>query len=446
MSSEKSRRAELVIAGTMCAIIALQFALKYWLFTLICLICAAILALCGAAMYLVVKLDDRWTALDSGFKALEERAVAQNALYLAGDPGGIYGEFPPADLDGPAVIEPEVPPESHGGGSVKSTPIDVVRGESERLSTEGSANIAARVTITVGEGPHELLAAEDTVFVSNWSAGTVSEIDQDTDRVVRTIPIGGGSSPGPMALDMHGAVYVSNNWAQTVSVIGPDSVEVDRTVWIVGAPGTVAVDACGRIHVVSGGVLGILNVIAATGAPASERIDIGYHPGGMAIDARGTVFVAISDATIYQDPGPPSHIVAVDPGAKEIGRVLDVPISGAGPLHIDATGHLVVASSHHGNRLLDIDPGDPDEFTTIDLYPVTVHRFALGPNNTIYAVGPLAERYDQYALIVVDRTTLTTRSLIELSEDPSDVAVGNGGVAYVANRCSPTVTKVSFAT
>jgi YVTN family beta-propeller protein len=395
-------------------------------------------------MYLVVKLDDRRTALDSGFKALEERAEVQNTLYLAGDPGGVYGEYPPADLDGPPVIEPEVPPESPGG-AVKSTPVEVVRGESERPSAEAPANITARVTITVGEGPHELLAAEDTVFVSNWTAGTVSEIDQDTDRVVRTIPIGGNSSPGPMARDMHGAVYVSNNWARTVSVIGPDSVEVDRTVWIDSGPGTIAVDARGRIHVVSGGVLGVLNIIAATGAPASDRIDIGYHPGGIAIDTSGTVFVAISDATIYYNPGPPSHIVAINPRAKKICRILDIPVSGAAPLHIDAAGHLIVASPHDGNRLLDIDPDNPEEFTTIDLSPVTVHRFALGPNNTIYAVGSLA-RCDQYALIVIDRATLTTRSLIELSEDPSDVAVGNDGAAYLANRYSPTVTKVSFAT
>ncbi|MGW5924206.1 hypothetical protein ACWFPY_34880 [Nocardia fluminea] len=104
MSNEKSQKAELAIASSSLALVAIMFAHKYWLFTLIFLISVAILSLCCVAMYLIVKLDDRLTAHELKFKALRKRAEEQNALYLAGDSEGIYGEFPPVDLDGGSEI------------------------------------------------------------------------------------------------------------------------------------------------------------------------------------------------------------------------------------------------------------------------------------------------------------------------------------------------------
>src|SRR5690606_21777521 len=111
-----------------------------------------------------------------------------------------------------------------------------------------------------------------------------------------------------------------------------------------------------RVHVISGGVDGILNVITGTDARASSRITVGYHPSGVGIDTRGTVFVAIGDASSYQSRGPRAHIVAIDPGAKALSRKIEVPVSSGGPMRIDPAGRLIVASSRRGTELLDIAP------------------------------------------------------------------------------------------
>ena len=70
-------------------------------------------------------------------------------------------------------------------------------------------------TIPVGSGPQEVAVDPKTqkAYVINFAGGTVSVISTQTNSVIATIPVGkGGANPRGMALDPKtGKVYVAND-------------------------------------------------------------------------------------------------------------------------------------------------------------------------------------------------------------------------------------------
>ena len=118
-------------------------------------------------------------------------------------------------------------------------------------------------TIPVGGTPSGVAAdsAAHTVYVTNYSSGTVSVIDEATNTVTHTIPVGGGFPYGVAVDPGTHTVYVTNNSAGTVSVIDEATSTVTATVPVGVFPYEVAVDPATHTAYVANANSGTVSVI-----------------------------------------------------------------------------------------------------------------------------------------------------------------------------------------
>jgi YVTN family beta-propeller protein len=89
---------------------------------------------------------------------------------------------------------------------------------------------AVKGRVHVGVSPYELALTKDgrRLFVSNWGDKTVSVVDADSLKVVKTIPV--GFNPNDMILSDDGRLFVACSNENTVYVIDTRTLEVLETV------------------------------------------------------------------------------------------------------------------------------------------------------------------------------------------------------------------------
>ncbi len=100
------------------------------------------------------------------------------------------------------------------------------------------AGTAGIVNIPVGSNPSALAvdASTDTIYVANFSAGSVSVVNGATSAVTKTVMV--GSDPESVVVDEStDKVYVANEGDGTVSVIAGATSEVTDTIAISNVPG-----------------------------------------------------------------------------------------------------------------------------------------------------------------------------------------------------------------
>jgi YVTN family beta-propeller protein len=136
-------------------------------------------------------------------------------------------------------------------------------------------------------------AAAHTVYVTNLGDNTVSVINEATNTVTGTIPVGSG--PYGVAVDPAArTVYVTNNSDNTVSVINEATSTVTRTIPVGSGPVGVAVDPATRTVFVINTGDNTVSVINEATNTVFETVPVDSSgPVGVAADpATQTVYVA----------------------------------------------------------------------------------------------------------------------------------------------------------
>jgi YVTN family beta-propeller protein len=220
-----------------------------------------------------------------------------------------------------------VPAECGNGSRIGQQPSDVVfdSGKDELFVTTScfgthisqSVDVVSVVTnrmidsVTVGQCPYWAVydSGKGEIFVANVDSGNVSVINDTTDKVVASIPVGGTNNGGPdgMAYDNGtGEVFVSNDGTGNVSVINDTSNKVVATITGGGGAGVAYDSRMGEMYVV---VAYAINVISDLTDSIVTTIHLqsgmGYEPSFITYDSkRGEMFVSaytnlyvISDAT-----------------------------------------------------------------------------------------------------------------------------------------------------
>jgi len=235
-----------------------------------------------------------------------------------------------------------------------------------------------RAVVPLGTVPLSLAAGDGAVWVANYEAGTVSQINTSTRAVVDTIPV--GSLPTGIAVGA-GMVWVANNSGESVSRIDPVADRVVQTIPIASPPNGIAVGegsvwvadtdsrTLTRVNSVTGAVLGSIplgadatDVAAGLGAvwvsdivdervlridpntdQVTETIDVGNGPDAIAV-GDGSVWVANSlDGTISR----------INPQTNAVSATISV---GQGPAGIAVAGGGVWVANQYSGTISRIDP------------------------------------------------------------------------------------------
>jgi YVTN family beta-propeller protein len=309
-------------------------------------------------------------------------------------------------------------------------------------------------TIPVGKAPWGVATdpASHTTYVTNHSSGTVSVIDEATNRVTHTIRLAVGSAPQGVAVDANnGTVWVADNDG-TVSVIGEDRHKVLTTLNLGRYgfdPASVAVDAPAHMVYVglwSGSIVGI--------SDQSYAIQPIYTSHGTTHIFVGSVNPRAD--TLYASAWDTSSVIEVNLASNgSAGSV--ATLIGLGPVpdppSVDpAHGHLYVGMSCPGcHRIVvfkGINTGAGEAWKTIqtprDTTPLGA-AFDDATNTAFVSLARTNSSADGSALII-DGATSKVIATVAVGRGPMGAAIsvdpgqGAAGTVYVANSFSNTVT------
>jgi YVTN family beta-propeller protein len=258
-------------------------------------------------------------------------------------------------------------------------------------------------TIPVGRLPSGAALSPDssTLYVTNFSDGTLSIIDASTNAVTHTVTVG----KDPTGVVQIGSrVYVANLLSGTVSVVNPSSGAVTATIPLTGskAPAPSGLAAAGDASklYVDDAQNGTMDVVDLSSAPGRQVTStrVGTWPAYLSV-AGGTAFVAnatrggstpgtVSELDLTTSPPTVSHTIPV--GAHPYG-VAAVPSLGEVLATNSADGTVTVLDAASGTALTTFAVGrapdaiavTPDASTavvsneaddTISIFPVTGWR------------------------------------------------------------------------
>jgi peptide/nickel transport system substrate-binding protein len=220
----------------------------------------------------------------------------------------------------------------------------IAAGEGAVWVTDTSSDLLLRITdngrsvdrIPVGHRPTGVAVGDGQVWVVNQLDRTVSEVNPQALRAVRSIQVGNGA--GAIAFG-RGSVWVANATDYTLSRIDPHSAEV-TTIPLAGEPGGIAASRRGMW--VSSTSTGQLLLVDTRTNTVTQSVPIGNGPQGVAVGS-GSVWVANT---------PDGTVSRFDPGTGRI-RKIAVGESPTGVAYGD--GAVWVAAGPSG-RVLRIDP------------------------------------------------------------------------------------------
>jgi YVTN family beta-propeller protein len=232
---------------------------------------------------------------------------------------------------------------------------------------------------SVGVGPGSITAGPGGVWVANTDDHSISNIDPGSRQVVRTLSF--GDTVDGVAGDSR-ALWTVDSTGGVAARIDPTFTTMVRTVGVGDKPG---VGSSPNPLAVGGGAAWVANdastvVRIADGGTSVSRIDVGNEPSGIAI-GEGAIWVAdATDGTVSQ---------------------------------IDSTGGV--------SATIPVGPG--------------ASGIAVG-GGAVWVADTLAD-----ALVRVDPTTDSVRTMIAVGSRPRGVAWGDGSV-WVANSGDGTVSRV----
>ena len=210
--------------------------------------------------------------------------------------------------------------------------------------TDTASDLALRIgrdgrsvdRIPVGHRPTGIAVGDGQVWVVNQLDRTVSEINPQALKQVRTVQVGSGANAIAFG---HGSIWVANATDYSLSRIDPGSGAV-TTIALAGEPRGIAAGRQGMW--VSSFSTGQLLLVDAAGNKVSESVAIGNGPQGVVVGA-GSVWVANT---------PDGTVSRFDPGS---GRIVKIAVGGR-PTGVAYTGDAVWAGAARGGTVARIDP------------------------------------------------------------------------------------------
>jgi YVTN family beta-propeller protein len=261
------------------------------------------------------------------------------------------------------------------------------------------------------------------------ASGEAVRIDALTGKLTGGVPV--GNDPQAIAAGP-GTVWVANFTDGSVSKINPSTSRVE-TITVNGQPLSLAVSE-GVVLVANGPPANSLTLIRAQGGSAYDIIPLHAEPAG------ATSIVAAGSAGVWLADKERRTVLHVDPGGGNAFRVLSAARLSTAHSLAELNGLAVgsdavwVVGNTLARRLWRLDPGSGRVRASLRL-PIAPGRVAVGEGG-VWVTGEIANlvlRIDPRKNRVVARIPVGRRS--------GGVAAGGGSV-WVANEVDGTVTRI----
>ncbi|MBA3349574.1 MAG: bifunctional YncE family protein/alkaline phosphatase family protein [Actinobacteria bacterium] len=181
-----------------------------------------------------------------------------------------------------------------------------------------------------------------TAYVSNWGKRSVSVVDTQSARLVKTVRV--GTHPSAMALNpVNDELYVANSDSDSVSVIDTDKNRVVRTISVRPYPGAqvgtsanaLAVSPDGKaLYVANAGNNDVAVVELAEAGGGPDRIEglipTAWYPTGVAVSPEGGGLYVVNAKGLGAGPNPGGPVPTKDPESapgQYIGSMIEGTLS-----------------------------------------------------------------------------------------------------------------------
>ncbi len=268
----------------------------------------------------------------------------------------------------------------------------------------------------------------NSLYVSDYTSGSVSVVNVSNDQLVTRIPVGSG--PDGLAFDSaSGEVYVANENSGTVSVVDTKSNTVTYTIRVGSFPHSIAYDE------VTGGIYGTCGFnntvfeISDLFHSLVAIVHVGPNPFG--------IVASVENGDLYITNHGSNSISVVDPRSNTLVATISVGSSPLGIAESPATGAIYVVNEGSSS----ISVIDPSTNKLVD-------NFTTGP--TPFSVAVDSERGYLYvsscgsnSVSLVNTTTGATIGVAPVGTCPTGVLyVPSDFAVYVSNFGSQTLEKI----
>ena len=277
-------------------------------------------------------------------------------------------------------------------------------------------------TIPVGSRPNGVSSDGNHVWVTNYGADTVSEIEASSGTVIRTIHV--GSAPGGVSSDgTH--VWVANSGGgvgDTVSEIEASSGTVIRTIHVGFDPTGVSSDGT-HVWVANSAGEDTVSEIEASSGTVIDTIKVGRQPEGVSSD--GThVWV-----TNYGGPGDTVSEIEASSGTV----IHTIPV-GSAPIGVSSDGTYVWVANAFEDTVSEIEASSG---TVIHTIPVGSETDGVSSDGTDVWIT----NYDADTVSEIEASSGTVIHTIPVGSDPGGVS-SDGTHVWVTNGGEDTVSEI----
>ncbi|WP_280828101.1 YncE family protein [Mycobacterium sp. OTB74] len=287
-------------------------------------------------------------------------------------------------------------------------------------------------TVITGYGPAGIAVAPNgkTVYVSNFSSGTVTPIDTTTNTAGTPITVGVSGLEGVVITPNGSTLYVASEQSGTVTPIDTTTNTAGTPITVGGAPFYLTVTPNGKtVYVESGAV----TPIDTTTNTASTPITIGGSLFGLAVTPNGS--------TVYVSNGI-STVTPIDTTTNTPGTPITVGLGPASGLVVTPDGKTLYVANFNSGTVSVISTATNTVVDTIGLGPGTdPQAAAVSPDGSlVYVVndgtGTVSAISTATNTVVgtIPLGTLTQPQAVAVSTDGSHiyVALGDDRVLVVA--------------
>lgn len=166
-----------------------------------------------------------------------------------------------------------------------------------RIDPDGSRVRLALPAARTGHMPKmvSLVPGSDMVLASNWVSGTLTAFDRSTMKRVKDIPLGrGGRFPRGIAVDsVERRAYVNNMGGASVSVVDLDSLKVVRSMRISSNPGHIHLAADRRHFYIADNVNRLFSKYAIADGSLQGQVRFDHNALLFGVDRREEVAVVL---------------------------------------------------------------------------------------------------------------------------------------------------------
>ena len=266
------------------------------------------------------------------------------------------------------------------------------------------------------------------LFVANGSS--IAVVDDRTERVVTTIPIGWAASPWEIAYDSgKGEVFTANWGGNNVSVISAGTNKVVASIPVGTYPRGITYDRALNEVVVANSAWNNVSVISDVTNRPIASVHVGTYPWGVTFDSgKGEVFVANLNS---------NNVSVINMGTNRV--VANIPV-GSNPMALaydSSRGEVFVSNSASNNVSVISDSTD----RVVANVPV-----GADPWGVVYDAGTGSLFVSNYATnnsSVISDATNTVVASLPTGGGPSFGTVDSGdGYVYLSNSLQGTISVI----